>query len=126
MRHRNPAEYAPLEDTYSPVLHRILQVIRRRAVDPIEEVPPAPEILTKYSKIPDMLSQKVKPYLETLIKEADVKKGIDLAFRYFLQSWRTNRPVALITTVFCSFPESLAFLSLFQVESSYIYANKIS
>lgn len=69
----NPAEYAPLDDLYSPIIHRINQVIRARAVDehgPVEEVPPA---LLKYSQPPEDLIQKAKPKIDALIKVADVK-----------------------------------------------------
>lgn len=65
----------PMEDTYSPVLHRVSQALRWRAVHPTEEIPPPYEILTKYSKPPDELLQQAQPYLQTLIAEAGVKKG---------------------------------------------------
>ncbi|THX20790.1 putative Ku family DNA helicase [Aureobasidium pullulans] len=48
----NPSEYAPIEDTFSPALHRVSHVIRSRAIHPDEKLPPISEILIKYSKPP--------------------------------------------------------------------------
>lgn len=73
---RNPAEYAPLEDLYSPVIHRISQAIRARAVQedgPIEAIPP---VLLKYSRAPDGLVKQAKRKIDDLIEAADVKKGL--------------------------------------------------
>ena len=65
----------PITDTYSPVLHRIDQAVRWRAVHPNEPIPPVYEILTKYSKPPEQLLAKAKRQLEKLVAAADVKKG---------------------------------------------------
>ncbi|KAF2834504.1 putative Ku family DNA helicase [Patellaria atrata CBS 101060] len=70
----NPVEYAALEDTYSPVLHRINQAIRWRAVHPAEDIPPPGEILTKYSGPPTELIEDAQSVISTLLKAADVKK----------------------------------------------------
>ncbi|KFY20733.1 hypothetical protein V491_03475 [Pseudogymnoascus sp. VKM F-3775] len=70
----NPVEYMAIEDTYSPVLHRINQAIRRRAVQPDEPVQPPPEVLMKYSKPPADLVKASAGQLETLIQVAEVKK----------------------------------------------------
>lgn len=70
----NEAEYMPINDTYSPVLHRIDQAVRWRAVHPNEPIPPVYEILTKYSKPPEQLVAKAKRQLEKLVAAADVKK----------------------------------------------------
>lgn len=72
---RRPAEYMPMSDTYSPVLHRIDQAIRWRAVHPNEPIPPPHEILVKYSKPPEELVISAKRKLEELASVADVKKG---------------------------------------------------
>ncbi|KAI9645932.1 ATP-dependent DNA helicase yku80 [Ciborinia camelliae] len=69
-----PAEYMAIEDTYSPVLHRISQAIRRRAVKPNEGVLPPANILTKWSHPPSELVDQSRTELETLIARADVKK----------------------------------------------------
>ena len=71
----NPAEYMPMTETYSPVLHRLEQAVRWRAVHPDEPIPPPYEILTRYSKPPDELVAQSKRRLEKLIAAADLKKG---------------------------------------------------
>ena len=70
----NPAEYMNMSDTYSPVLHRIDQAVRWRAVHPTEPVPPPYEILTRYSNPPEDLVAGAKRKLEKLIAAANVKK----------------------------------------------------
>lgn len=72
---RHPTEYMPIEDTYSPLIHRINQAIRRRGVQPDEPVPPPAEILTKYSSPPPELVSESASQLEKLIEAADIKKG---------------------------------------------------
>ncbi len=72
---RNDADYMPMTDTYSPVLHRIDQAVRWRAVHPTEPVPPPYEILTRYSKPPGELVAKARRQLDKLVAAADVKKG---------------------------------------------------
>ena len=68
-------EYMAPEDTFSPVLHRIEQAKRWRAVRPSAPLPPVPEVLLKYSKQPVELQEAARPALERLIEVADVKKG---------------------------------------------------
>lgn len=70
----NPAEYMNMTETYSPVLHRIDQAVRWRAVHPTEPVPPPYDILTRYSNPPEELVAGAKKKLEKLIAAADVKK----------------------------------------------------
>ena len=70
----NPAEYMNMTDTYSPVLHRIDQAVRWRAVHPEETVPPPYSILTRYSNPPEELVAGAKKKLEKLIAAANVKK----------------------------------------------------
>jgi ATP-dependent DNA helicase 2 subunit 2 len=72
----DPAEYMALEDAFSPVLHRIEQAKRWRAVRPMEPIPPVPDVLMKYSKQPEDLQQTSNAALQKLIKAADVKKGM--------------------------------------------------
>lgn len=73
----NPQEYAALDDLYSPIIHRINQALRERAVDhkkKVEDIIEAePKILMKYSEPPEELITKAKPQIKTLIKFADVK-----------------------------------------------------
>ena len=97
---RNEAEYMPINDTYSPVLHRIDQAVRWRAIHPNEPIPPVYDILTKYSKPPDQLVAKAKRQLEKLVAAADVKKGRSnfvqethqIIIANFLQSHRKPNP----------------------------------
>lgn len=64
-----------MSETYSPVLHRIDQAIRWRAVHPDEPIPPPHEILVKYSQPPEELVTGAKRKLEELVSAANVKKG---------------------------------------------------
>jgi ATP-dependent DNA helicase 2 subunit 2 len=70
-----PTEYMPIEETYSPVYHRINQAIRRRATHPEETLAEPAEILTKFSKPPPDLVSKAAHQLKALIEAADLKKG---------------------------------------------------
>ena len=70
----NPSEYMQMTDTYSPVLHRIDQAVRWRAVHPTEPVPPPYDILIRYSNPPEELVARSKRRLEKLVAAADVKK----------------------------------------------------
>lgn len=74
----NPAEYAPLEDLYSPIIHRVNQAVRARAVAPEGNIAAVPEILKKYSEPPEMLIKKARPQIDALKKVADLKKGMIL------------------------------------------------
>ena len=71
----NPSEYATIEETFSPALHRVSQVIRSRAIWPDEKLPPVPEILVKYSNPPQELVNGAKTSLKAITTAADVKKG---------------------------------------------------
>lgn len=66
----------PITDTFSPVLHRIDQAVRWRAVNPTEPIPPPYEILTRYSQPPKDLVAQSKRKLEKLMAAANVKKGM--------------------------------------------------
>ena len=65
----------PLEDSFSPLLHRIEQAIRWRAVHPNEPLSPPSEKLVQFSKPPADVQERAKKYLDRVIKAADVKKG---------------------------------------------------
>ncbi|KAK5122233.1 hypothetical protein LTR85_004143 [Meristemomyces frigidus] len=69
-----PAEYGSMDETYSPMLHRINQVVKHRAVYPDTDPPPPYEILTRYSQPPSELLKAAQPALSRVIKCADVKK----------------------------------------------------
>ena len=63
-----------MEDTYSPLVHRIQQTLRWRAVHHTDPLPPPYEILLKYSNPPDELVKKAQSALSSTIKAADVKR----------------------------------------------------
>ncbi|KLJ05752.1 ATP-dependent DNA helicase II subunit 2 [Blastomyces silverae] len=67
-------ESMPIEDSFSPLLHRIDQAIRWRAVHPSEPLPAVPEILQKLSRQPEDLQAQSKDTLTKLIAASDVKK----------------------------------------------------
>ncbi|OJJ79414.1 ATP-dependent DNA helicase 2 subunit KU80 [Aspergillus glaucus CBS 516.65] len=69
-----PVETFPIEDAFSPVLHRIDSAIRFRATHPDEPLPPPAEILTRFSQPPEEAVQRAKKYLDRLADAADVKK----------------------------------------------------
>lgn len=71
----NPTDYVPPEDTFSPVLHRIDQVVRWRAIHPDTPIPPVYDILTKYSQPPQELVEKAQESLDKLLEASNVKKG---------------------------------------------------
>ncbi|KAI9736792.1 MAG: ATP-dependent DNA helicase II subunit 2 [Cirrosporium novae-zelandiae] len=67
-------EYAAPEDTYSPLLHRLEQAIRFRAIHSTDPIPPPYEVITRYSNSPKELVSQSQDSLDSLIKIADVKK----------------------------------------------------
>lgn len=69
------AEYAPLDDLYSPIIHRVNQAIRARAVDDQGTIDEVPLVLIKYSRPPDELLKKAHKGIDALIKAADVKRS---------------------------------------------------
>ena len=79
---RKPAEYAPVEETFSPIIHRINQVIKHRAIHTDEPLPPPYDVLTKFSHPPKDLLEKSQAQLEKLIEACDVKKRTHLPSTY--------------------------------------------
>ncbi|OAX83857.1 ATP-dependent DNA helicase II subunit 2 [Emergomyces africanus] len=67
-------EAMTIEDSYSPLLHRIDQAIRWRAVHPSDALPPVPEVLQKLSRQPEDLQAANKSTLAKLIEASNVKK----------------------------------------------------
>lgn len=65
----------PIEDSFSPVLHRINAAIRSRAVHPNDPIPPPAKTLTQFSQPPEQVLQNAERHLKKLIEVADVKKG---------------------------------------------------
>ncbi|CAN8097257.1 unnamed protein product [Discula destructiva] len=90
----NPAEYAPLDDLYSPVIHRVNQAVRARAVQedgPIEEIAP---VLLKYSQPPSGVIKQAKRKIDGLIEAADVKKAPEKKKFRRQDAGKNNAPVS--------------------------------
>ncbi|KAI6359885.1 hypothetical protein MCOR25_006928 [Pyricularia grisea] len=71
---QEPQEYAPIEDTYSPIIHRVNQAIRFRVVHPDKPLDLDSKVLTRYSVPPHKVISQAKHQIERLIKVAEVKK----------------------------------------------------
>lgn len=74
-----PTEYMSIDETYSPMVHRIRQAIEDRAINPTEPVKPPSDILMKWSHPPERLVSQAAPQLETLVNIAHVQKGKHLS-----------------------------------------------
>ena len=68
------SEYAPIDDTFSPILHRLNQVIRHRAIYAAHDLPPIPDSLTRYSQPPPDLVAGAKSSLDAVLAAADIKR----------------------------------------------------
>ncbi|KAK0748664.1 SPOC like C-terminal domain-containing protein [Apiosordaria backusii] len=69
-----PVDYAPVDEVYNPIIHRMNQAIRARAIDPDAPIGPPAEILLRYSKPPKKLLDKAKHEIGNLIDAAELKK----------------------------------------------------
>ncbi|EEH48879.2 uncharacterized protein PADG_04958 [Paracoccidioides brasiliensis Pb18] len=67
-------ESLSIENSFSPLLHRIDQAIRWRAVHPSDPLPPVPEVLQRLSRQPEELQAQSKKELNKLVEASDVKK----------------------------------------------------
>ncbi|OOQ83059.1 ATP-dependent DNA helicase II subunit 2 [Penicillium brasilianum] len=67
-------EELPIDESYSPLLHRIESAVRYRAVHPNDPILEPSEQLTKFAHPDKQLVRKAKGSLETLISAANVKK----------------------------------------------------
>lgn len=65
----------PIEDSFSPLLHRLETAVRYRAVHPNDPVLDSSGRLTKFDHSSEETVKKSKQYLDKLIATADVKKG---------------------------------------------------
>lgn len=70
-----PAEYMTIDETYSPLIHRIDQAIRYRAAKPEAGIKPAADILLKWTSPPAEIVSQSASQLHRLVKAADIKKG---------------------------------------------------
>ncbi|KAM0286283.1 hypothetical protein ACHAQH_001013 [Verticillium albo-atrum] len=69
-----PTEYAPIDESFNPAIHRINQVVRNRAIKPDGDIEPIPPILLRYAEPPEDLLTKAKIEMKALIAAAEVKK----------------------------------------------------
>lgn len=69
-----PFDYAPIDETFNPKLHRIQQVVKHRAVFPDADPPPPFPIIAKFSHPPEELQKRAKTALDRVIELGQVKK----------------------------------------------------
>ncbi|EEU46616.1 uncharacterized protein NECHADRAFT_68667 [Fusarium vanettenii 77-13-4] len=69
-----PAEFAPIDDTFNPTIHRINHAVKSRAVYPEKPIPDTPSILLRFASPPEDLIEKVQSKIDSLVEVADVKK----------------------------------------------------
>ncbi|KAH8894770.1 SPOC domain-like protein [Thozetella sp. PMI_491] len=67
-------EYAAIEETYNPMIHRLDRAVRRRAVHPDEPLGQPDEVLLQYSRPPTELVENAKRQIDALVEASDVKK----------------------------------------------------
>ncbi|KAK9435975.1 ATP-dependent DNA helicase II subunit 2 [Metarhizium brunneum] len=70
----NPAEYASIDETFNPAIHRVNNAVKMRAAHPDKPVPETLASLLRFSAPPEDLIEKVQPRIDSLIELADVKK----------------------------------------------------
>ncbi|KAI5295805.1 ATP-dependent DNA helicase II subunit 2 [Ascosphaera acerosa] len=70
----NTVELLPIDEYFSPVIHRIQQAIRLRAVDRERSLPELPEAISRLTRPPPELVEQSKAALSKLVAAADVKK----------------------------------------------------
>ncbi|CAG8925094.1 unnamed protein product [Penicillium salamii] len=64
----------PIDDSFSPLVHRLGSAIRYRAIHPEDPILEPAEILTEFSHPPEDMVTRSKSILTKLISTADVKK----------------------------------------------------
>ncbi|KAJ5198790.1 uncharacterized protein N7498_007907 [Penicillium cinerascens] len=70
----NPIDGLPIEESYSPLLHRLESAVRWRAVHPNDPVLEPAERLTRFAHPDEDIVKKSQSYLDALKSAADVKK----------------------------------------------------
>ncbi|KAJ5616072.1 hypothetical protein N7537_001186 [Penicillium hordei] len=69
-----PTDDLPIDESFSPLLHRIESAVRYRAVHPNEPVLDPSERLTEFAHPSEEMVKNSKSHLEKLMSTADVKK----------------------------------------------------
>ncbi|KAG6038530.1 hypothetical protein E4U41_004123 [Claviceps citrina] len=70
----NPTEYAPIDETFNPAIHRVSNAVKMRATHPDKPVPDIPATLLRYASPPEGLVEKAQSRIDNLIEVAEVKK----------------------------------------------------
>lgn len=70
----NSAEFATIDESYNPTIHRTNYAIKQRAVHPDKALSEVPQILLQYTNPPESLIKKVQSHIDTLIQVAEIKK----------------------------------------------------
>ncbi|POR33208.1 ATP-dependent DNA helicase II subunit 2 [Tolypocladium paradoxum] len=68
------AEYAPIDETYNPAVHRVNHAVKMRAVHTERPIPETPSVLLRFSSPPEDLIEKVQSRIDALVDVAEVKK----------------------------------------------------
>ncbi|KHN99599.1 ATP-dependent DNA helicase II subunit 2 [Metarhizium album ARSEF 1941] len=71
----NPTEFAPIDETFNPLIHRVNNAVKMRAAHPERPVPETPASLLRFSSPPQDLIEEVQSRIDSLIEAAEVKKG---------------------------------------------------
>ncbi|KAH6687152.1 SPOC like C-terminal domain-containing protein [Plectosphaerella plurivora] len=69
-----PAEFAPFDESFNPIIHRINQAVRNRAVKPEGAIEPIAPILLRHAVPPEALVEKAKSEAKYLVQAAEVKR----------------------------------------------------
>ncbi|KAH6610759.1 atp-dependent dna helicase 2 subunit 2, partial [Trichoderma cornu-damae] len=69
-----PAEYATIDETYNPAIHRTSHAIKQRAVHPEKPIPEILPVLLRFAAPPTELVETVQAKIDALVQAADVKK----------------------------------------------------
>ncbi|KAF9774795.1 hypothetical protein IL306_007169 [Fusarium sp. DS 682] len=70
----DPDEYARIDESFNPTIHRINHAVKSRAVYPEKPVPDIPPILLRFAKPTEDLIETVQSKVDALVEAADVKK----------------------------------------------------
>jgi ATP-dependent DNA helicase 2 subunit 2 len=68
------AEFAPFDESFNPIIHRINQAVRTRAVKPEGPIEPIAPILLRHAVPPEDLVQKAQSEAKYLVEAAEVKR----------------------------------------------------
>lgn len=70
-----PTEFAPFDESFNPIIHRINTAVRNRAVHPDGPIEPVAPILLRHAAPPEaLLVDKAKSEVKYLVQAAEVKR----------------------------------------------------